>query len=283
MRHLIFGVIFSLTSLTSVKGQFESIELRLGANYTFIGDQKNQGSSGLSPNTGFSFITSDVASEETFKNFFGYTIGANASFDLGKRLKIKTGLHFDYIKFQRDTKLLSSDPTINSFSGALQGLLVTNGASFEEIDNFEELIINQNQSGEALGDPEKGPAHIVYLAIPVTLNYLINNKFYGIFSISVATRIFSRTKGDIFRFDQTTLNFTVEEQTFTKGEGFNDLQFFLSAGIGYRLNPSLALELSYQRGLSPIFEEVAQIAGEAKFNQINLGINYQLFKGTSKN
>lgn len=283
MRSMFIVGFLSILTLTG-KAQFTGIDLSAGVNYSHIGDQIDEdafGGSALPPYVNVP-ITYDV--EERFKGFVGSSISGKAKFSIGKKTQLRTGLGLDYIKFKRDTRILSSTETLASFTGSLgqnNDVITTDGGI---------IIINTNGDPEnesnpddiILVDPEKGPAHIVYLTIPIEMSYQLSSRFYSKIGISLASRIYSRTKGDVVRFDRFSGETAVEEHTYTNGKGFNENQFFASIGFGYQIAKKTSIELNYNRGLSPIFENDAQAAGKAKYNLIGLGISYQLWKVSNK-
>ncbi|MEM6525048.1 MAG: outer membrane beta-barrel protein [Bacteroidota bacterium] len=275
MRKLLIYLTTCLASYFTADsyGQLKGVEIYTGVNYSFIGDQVSE-SSRSTPVSGFGFQTVNLDVEETYDNFLGYSVGSKAQFSISNKFSLKTGLGLDYIKFERNATVSEPGTTLGSFG--FNG----NGEIFFINDFGEDL--SEITNNLVIGDPEKGPAHLVYLAVPLELSYLFSKRVYGIIGISFAARVYSQTKGDVISFDSESFMNTIEERTFTDGRGFNGSQWLATLGLGYELINRINVELAYNRGFTEIFEVSSQIAGDAKYNLLRLGASYQLLNTINK-
>lgn len=273
-KNFICIVVCSVLSLTvPCHGQLSGIELNAGTSYSFIGNEVTEGTN-FQPSSGFSFQTTNLEVEEAYKNFFGFSLGGKTQFSLSKKLSLRAGLGFDYIKFERTVNISGISTTTGSFGLIRDGEIIVIDSDGQDTQITPDNLV--------VGDLEKGPAHLVYLSVPIELSYLFSNKIYGIVGISMARRIYSRTKGDVVSIDTETLTTVIEERTFTDGRGFNTSQWLANVGLGYVLNDKFNVEFAYSRGLTSIYEESSQIAGEAKYNLLRLGLSYQLLNTRPK-
>lgn len=267
--HLISIILAQITTVLGLSiapsyGQLTGLSIEAGINYPIIGTQEETSDFSLPPTTGFSNFSIGTDTKEEYNTSVGINFDVLTKVNLSEKFDLNLGLGINYIRFDRDVSINANAQTLNSV-----GVL---GDLFGLGDLFDSLSFDNNI--EPLGATANFPLKIVYLNIPIHVAYQVHDKFYVSGGITIMQRLYSKTRTQSFINDIG--GGQVIETDDTSGDGLEDTQFALGVVLGYQFYKDFSVTLSYDRALTPIYSSEQQLAGEAKFNLVNLGIAYHV-------
>ncbi len=277
MNRFLIGLII-LACYSNVNAQNASIEFKLDAVYPLIHDlEKTNTIGGVSSAFSPGYINLPSSSlEENYSGNLSYNAEFIGHFSLGKKVTMSFGFGIQYLKFKKEDLVIVNDNSgeivlgrgmTSNYYDSLYGTLY--GVPFG--GGNEGTLIDRNSN---LNFPERDPSvSILYLEVPLSFDYNITSKLEANLGISLAQRIYSKTKG--YEYYYANSGFQTKEVTYKDGRGFNLSQLFLSAGVSYNVWKNIYTSISYKRSMTPIYDTENQIAGKAKYNILGIGLSYR--------
>jgi opacity protein-like surface antigen len=288
--------IFLVISLACVEvnAQYKGVEVKISGSYPLINDIEQPQTIGVisaSTTSGYTQTTANIGSiQENYTNSLGFSAESKVHFSLSKRLAISIGVGVQHAKFKREEYVEGSESTtvlvlssnLNFNIDSTQNGIIS-GYSFQRdvdgnlIIDSEGFPVRSDISDLIIGAPTEPPVTIYYLEIPLGISFNLTKKIESNLGVSLAQRIYSKTKGEVITYDLTS-GVKLVEETYTDGRGFNSTQLFLSAGIAYNIWKNIFTSISYKRSMTPIYNTENQIAGKARYNFFGLGLSYRFQK-----
>lgn len=280
-----------LTILTVVfplclHAQLRVTEVSLRSNYTHIADQeKDAKMTRVDPSTGFVSITVNGAIlAERYEGRPGLDLGCNLSpIALSNRLSLSTGASVSLKRFKRydvmstnGSGIVVGIPSVDGTPiGVIRGVGVVRDSSGIIVINPDGTIRTPSEIGK---DDKVGESNVVYLQVPVSIEYSITKRLTANAGLAASILMFSGVyeAGTPFYSTANGLVSSSEASWNTSSDGLSNMLIAATTNIAYSVAKRWEIELGYWRSFTPIFDASRQTVGKARFNTFSLGASYTL-------
>jgi hypothetical protein len=263
--------------------QMRVSEVFVRSNYTHIADQeKDANITHVNPSTGFVSITVNGAVlAERYQGRFGLDLGCSLSaLALSNRLSLSTGATLSLKRFRRNDALSSIDNVIPrgnfiSVDGTPIGIIHGNPISLTDSTLIIRPLIPMQ---EEPANEKVGETNIVFLQLPVTIDYTITKRITANAGLAASILLISAVyeAGTPFYSTANGVVSNSEANWNMSSDGLSNVLIEATTNIAYSVAKGWKIELGYWRSLTPIFDASRQTVGKARFNTFSLGASYTL-------
>ena len=273
---------------------FSQFEVYVGGNLSTFPSLSNrvEPSSSVSPTIGFSTTAGGSAYtvKDTYDSQYGFDIGVGYRKSLSDRLSVVSGVNLSSISYQRKSEVVYEDSGLES---SLFGEIVTSDGqplTGRLLGGSQSLVIEQTDN--------VGETNLKYLSVPLAVEYKLFRKLgvslglqasYLVHSSEVINQYVSTLSSDRFRVvgdddpvivvDDLDLiagasAFELVEVKDKSGDGFNNLNLLAQLGLSYSLSERIRLTTRLSQGLSSVYSEEKEYAGNVRARIVSAGFWY---------
>lgn len=236
--------------------------------------------------SGFSASEVETGLVESYESRPGFRFGLNIEKKLNGKFSSYSGLNVRQLRFKRVIEVAYEEGFDPLDAGVLEGF------SFGTLDPGMGTI--STISSPVIGSTENfGETTLNLLEIPVGISYKLNEKFRLGFSFINSFLLRSKEVINQVQFEpsEVTINpdgsfnlrdftqnssFVLSDEDNTSGEGYEKYQLNTQFSAVYELTADLNFLLSFEQGITSIFEEEKQAAGDARLRAVLIGVSYFL-------
>ncbi len=237
------------------------------ANYSIIKKivKSNDYNPQYSPSSGYSsyFITWSKLIEN-YDSKPGFDIFIGLQKNISQKFNMESGFGLSMINYKKEDETIFNNYTpnnpfnISSYGG------ISVGQPFGPISFRGNSLQNINKLGNT---------SILYLTIPINLNYLIvKNKLSFGLGLSPLVIIHSIQYRYYYGVDDGYFKYGKQ----TTSDGLTNFVLGVNLKIEYSILKKMWITAKYQHAFSPIYDKGARFAGDAKVRLIKLGLRYYL-------
>ena len=273
-------ILFSGIILLISHGLFGQTDFYLGFSGTYSFIPKTEIIDNSSFTDPFGNFTS-IKLTESFDVDPGFNLDFGFSRQFIDKFSINSGCGFSFISYKRESRLdlIEDDVTINlneqsgipiqDFYGIQLGDI-----RFQDINSdFNDTIVS--------GNPNYGKTKILYLVLPVKIQYSILPDRFKI-GIGVTNYFIAYSSQIKSIIDYETLPISYKEYNDKSSDGLNNYQLNGTFSLEYKVFKGIWIQTSYNHGFLSIYDKRPQSnypsvnVGKEKYRTIELGLKYVL-------